>query len=205
VRKFVFVLKGIGIIVGILAAGVLVGWLVTSEPSNLSTSPRSESVQPSSVALTDPPEVIHAASPETGNLPRPVLDPLSSSRSDGSSAPDVWQNEFVAILGSEATDLVKAQQLLDLFPLVPPQTQTDAAMLACDLVPDDRYELLGQYLTNSETDASARSVLIGNLLQRHNSIKIPWLTELSHDNSTSEAAEAAEFLQLFLQTARHSD
>ena len=109
------------------------------------------------------------------------------------------------ILGSGVPEADKAKRMIELFPTLPPNGQEEVARHLTNLLPDQDYGLLRTYLTNASLPENVLDVLLGDVLNRPNRVKLPALLEVSRDTQHPKAAEAKDFLQLFLEQDYGSD
>ena len=68
-----------------------------------------------------------------------------------------------------------------------------------NLVPDQDYRLLHASLTNAALPEEVLDVLLDDTLNRPNSLKLPALLEVARNPQNPKAAEAKDFLELFLE------
>lgn len=190
-KAFYLVLKGLGVTTGILSAGVLIGWLVIrgtyeAKPEHTLAKP---SIAASPRASTE--DLFQTEADESMNVSPAWASPVLAER----TRPLNTEDQFEQILSSETTDLDKAHQLLDLLPQLPSETQADAALLACDLVPESNSDVLGQYFANTAISEPARQAIVISLLQRPGSVP-GWLK----DFAAGRQAPASADLQMIVST-----
>lgn len=191
-----------GILVGVVGLGLGVGWLAT----------RPGAVPPAPVQPAPSPTV----SPEPATLPapavpRPKAAAVASKRpvlpvqriettNQASSATVVtnWEDRLSEILDPEGEDTNKVQQLLALFPLLPPEGQDETAMHLSNLVEDENYAPLGQLLLDSKLPEGVLDTLLADVLNRPNETKLPMFLDLSFSPDHPKAAEARDLLELYL-------
>jgi hypothetical protein len=102
-------------------------------------------------------------------------------------------------LGSANTDRDKARQMLEMFPQLPADGQEEVARHLSNLVPDRDYGAMRAFLTNASLPAAVLDVLLGDVLNRPNSLKLPALLEVARTPEHPKAGEAKDFLELFLE------
>ena len=117
---------------------------------------------------------------------------------DGSTAAD-GSGRVGEVLASSASSPAKAQALLVLFPQLPAAAQPAAAHHIVNLLPDNAYAAFATNLTNANAAAEVRAVIYTDLLQRPNTIKLPWLLSIARTLGISQANEAAMLLQATLR------
>jgi hypothetical protein len=204
--KFSQILKVAGIVAGVVVLGILVGWLGTrgTQPS---TRPPEPPDQKRSVAEED--------GGDTGNRD---TNRLTEKRVDLPTVPPVnpptnvvtspvqgnlitnWEDRLNDILGSSAEDeTAKAKQLMVMFPHLPEDGQIEVAQHLANLTTDKDFAPLGAYLIDPATPEPVVDVLMADLLNRPNAVKLPLLLGVAQscpDHKTAE--EAKEVLTLFL-------
>jgi FtsZ-interacting cell division protein ZipA len=109
-----------------------------------------------------------------------------------------WGDKVDDILGSTNSEPDKARQMLEMFPRLPAEGQEAVARHLSNLVPDQDYGLLRAYLTNASLPEDVLDVLLDDALNRPNSLKLPALLEVARNPQNPKAAEAKDFLELFL-------
>ena len=201
--------------VAVVAVGVLVGYLASSSgpgspgvPSNPASQQAesqntSTSAEPGKMARTTQapgpkPELNLGGKPQT----RPAAAPgpgVGFTAAATNQVPD-WEEKVDAILTADNdTDAQKAKKMLELFPLLSGDAQEEVAHHLSNLTPDEDYASFGQYLTNTALSEDVLDVLLEDVLNRPNSIKLPMLLEVARDPSNPKAAEAKDVLELFLE------
>ena len=116
-----------------------------------------------------------------------------------------WEDKVDEILGSTSPDADKAKQMIEMFPTLPADGQEEVARHLSNLLPDQDYGLMRSFLTNPSLPESVLDILLGDVLNRPNSLKLPALLEVARDAQHPKAAEAKDFLQLFLEQDYGSD
>ena len=110
-----------------------------------------------------------------------------------------WEDKVDDILGSASPDSDKATQMLEMFLRLPADGQEEVARHLSNLVPDQDYVALRIFLTNATLPVAVLDVLLGDLLNRPNSLKLPALLDVARTTSHLKAGEANDFLKLFLE------
>jgi hypothetical protein len=65
-------------------------------------------------------------------------------------------------------------------------------------LPDDRYSSLAPMLTNALTNEQVLEVLLTDLLNRPDNVKLPTLLELARTPDHPKASEARDILEVFV-------
>src|SRR5258708_23445316 len=152
-------------------------------------SPPSQS--PVAQSVPAPATNISAETP-TNPPAKPVLAGDTNTLADGESKLD----EIVAPDGEPAD---KARRLFELFPQLPKDGQTEVAQHLSNLVSDKDYPALGKLLADSKLPEPVLDVLIGDALNRPNSVKLPALLDVARDPEHPKAAEAKDILEMYLE------
>jgi hypothetical protein len=201
--KFATVLKAIGAIGGVVLVGILVGWWAGRGGEPKPTP---------SLATADLPK------PANANHLQPIPHPAASrpaeviSNSSPAQATAVatnlltdWENKLDQILGGPGDESDKAKLLVDMFPWLPENGQVEVARHLSNLTTDNNYATLGQFLTNSTLPAPVLDVLMQDLLNRPNSVKLPMFVGIARQEQNPESGEARELLELFLENNYGND
>jgi len=110
-----------------------------------------------------------------------------------------WEDRVDRILGDDSEVGEKARKMLELFPHFPEAGQVETAQHIANLLADEEYPKFGSYLTNSHTPTSVQDVILADVLNRPNGIKLPLLLETARNPDNAKAAEAKEMLELYLE------
>lgn len=111
-----------------------------------------------------------------------------------------WEDRVDQILGNDDLDAEeKGKKMLELLPYFPEAGQADTAEHISNLLADEDYEKFGNFLTNSKTSAKLQDVILADVLNRPNEIKLPLLLETARNPDNAKAAEAKETLELYLE------
>lgn len=110
-----------------------------------------------------------------------------------------WEDKMDEILGSASPEPEKARQMLAMFPKLPADGQEEVARHLSNLLPDQDYGLMRGYLTDASLPADVLDVLLDDVLNRPNSLKLPALLDVARSAQHPKAAEAKDFLELLLE------
>ena len=116
-----------------------------------------------------------------------------------------WEDKVDEILGSTSPEADKAKQMIEIFPPLPAAGQEEVVRHLTNLLPDQDYGLMRSFLTNASMPVNVLDVLLGDVLNRPNSLKLPVLLEVARNTQHAKSAEAKDFLQLFLEQDYGSD
>jgi hypothetical protein len=176
------------------AVGIFIGWWAS----------RAGDVQPINVPpVTNSPSIFPLA-PLPDSQPYAVNSNGSSSSAadpaDPSASTDAdWEQKLEDILLSGDDDNAKADHILALIPNAPPDAQVELSQHLVNMVQDDHYDDVAQLLTNSATPAAVSTVLMNDLLNRNNDLKLPMLLDVARDDNHPLADQAREMLELLTQ------
>ena len=189
------------IAVGAIATVVLVGIVLSRRASS---GPETDT-QPSVAEPTPPASAeTQRSSFFTKRTRRHPSQPLTNEGITGASTVATnlvtgWEDKVDEILGSDSSDPDKARQMLEIFPTLPEDGQEEIARHLSNLVPDQDFGLMRTYLTNADLPENVLDVLLDDVLNRPNSLKLPALLEVARSAQHPKAAEAKDFLELFLE------
>jgi len=196
-QKFSKLFLILGIVVGILVVGGFIGWLaggsgtkkppLSVNPAVTETQPGAATHPPANPAGSDP--VKTQATPDNEAMPPTVL---------AAGILTNWEEKVDEILGSQTDDTNKVEQLFALFPHVPAESRSEVAQHLSNLVSDDGYAPLGALLKNPTLGDDALDVLMADVLNRPNSLKLPELLNVAQTPDHPKADEAKDILSLFL-------
>ncbi len=199
---FLKILKIIGVVAGVVLVGVAVGWLGTRGGSGGGTQPNVAIAVPPLAAgansLTATNKASGSAKTARRRLPS-VTNTLTQATPGPGNLITNWEDRIDDILGAEGEEAEKANQMLAMFPRLPEDGQVEVAQHLSNLVSDEDYAPLGQYLTNSALPEAVLDVLLSDLLNRPNSTKLPLLLELAQNPQNPKSSEAKDLLELFLE------
>jgi len=116
-----------------------------------------------------------------------------------------WDEKVNDILGPEGDEKEKSKKLIDLFPHLPPEGQEEVAHHLSNLVADEDYAPLSNFVTNSALPEAVLDVFVEDVFNRPNNIKLPLLLDIAQDPQHPRAGEAKDVLELFLEEDFGSD
>lgn len=116
-----------------------------------------------------------------------------------------WEDRVDQILGDNTSVEQKARTMLELLPSFPETGQAETAQHIANLLADEDYQPFGRYLTNSHTPEVLQDIVMADVLNRPNAIKLPLLLQTARAPDNAKAAEAKEILELYLEEDYGSD
>jgi hypothetical protein len=181
---------------GLVLLGAVLGWLAIRSPAGKTASP-DDGPQPlefqpadSSPALVQhhpkPPQV--GLANEVPTMPNITSDVITN-----------WEEKLEEILSSAATEAEKAKQIMAIFGRLPQDGQVEAAQHLSNLVANQDYAPLGRMLTNSALPDDVLDVLMSDVLNRPNSMKLPLLLDVARNDQHPKTGEARDLLELYLE------
>ncbi len=183
---------GILALAGVL--GVFIGWLVS----------RQGAIQPIELSPdTNPPPVVLPVAPVAAEPSRPANSqrpppPAFVEQSADSGSAD-WEKKLDDILLSDDEDNAKADHILALIPTAPADAQVELSQHLVNMVQDDHYDGAAQLLTNAATASAVSTVLMNDLLNRDNTLKLPMLLAVARNDEHPLKDQAREMLELLIQ------
>lgn len=152
----------------------------TSEPPPAITPPRSNPLRP-----------VASATQQTLTSTTPLLPTPAAPIAD-------WEEKIDGILTAQEEDGQKAKRLLAMFPNLPEDGQVEAAQHISNLLPDEQYSSLAQALTNAAMPEAVLDVLMTDVLNRPNQLKLETLLDVARTPNHPKAEEALDVLEVFV-------
>jgi len=189
-------------VVGFLAVagglGLLIGWLVTGRGDKVPVLPPPPASEPMAVAPVPAPAPEPA--PREVTPPAPAEpEPAQPNKAITDFAPAPWETQLENILLSDDSDNVKADKILAMIPAAPPDAQAELTQHLVNMVQDDHYDGAAGLLTNSTTPEAVSTVLMNDLLNRNNNLKLPMLLDVARADGHPLQGQAREMLELLTQ------
>jgi hypothetical protein len=218
------VIIAVAVVIGILIAGKFAGWfggqkqsgretIVAQAPPEVAPAPPQAAPaagtrftpgirSPTSAQATPSGSMPGAASSAPGR--RPASTPPGAAVPGAAAVPDAasdmpdWNDKLDTILGSNEDEALKAEKLLALWPGLPEEGQVETMEHISNLLPDEKFSLLAQTLTNAATAEAVLDIIMGDALNRPNALKLPSLLEVAKVPGHPKAEEALEILEVFV-------
>jgi hypothetical protein len=198
-QKLSKVLVAIGILAAIVGAGLLVGWWGSRSQTAGPPLPGIQTLDGS--PANGQPQTATASNPPADTASNATAALLASNAPPAVGATNLladWEDKLDEILGSEQDDTNKVTQLFGMFARLPEDGQSEVAQHLSNLVPDDNYAPLGQLLQNAKLPESVLDVLMSDVLNRPDSVKLPQLLQVAQTADHPKADEAKDFISLYL-------
>jgi hypothetical protein len=109
-----------------------------------------------------------------------------------------WEERIDDVLTGAEDENLKAKRLLELFPQLPEDGQVEAAQHLSNLLPDEEYPSLARTLTNAVTPEAVLDVLMTDVLNRPNPLKLGTLLEVARTPNHPKAEEARDVLEVYV-------
>lgn len=116
-----------------------------------------------------------------------------------------WETYVDDILASTNEPAEQGRRLFALFGSFPPEGQVETAQHIANLLSDDDYQPFGLQLADTNTLAEVQEVILADVLNRPNKVKLPLLLEVAKSPGHPKADEAKELLELFLENNYRED
>jgi len=193
------ILRALAVLVITVGLGSLIGWLVSRQgdiaPAN--------GAGPADSSLAIIPQAAPAkVAPVQSSMPK-ILDRVEPGAVHIADPPNgtltEWEERLDTILLSDDNENGKADKILALIPKAPPSAQQELAQHLVNMVQDDHYDGTAQMLTNAATPADVSDVLMNDLLNRNNTLKLPMLLSIARNNDHPLKDQALDLLGLLTQ------
>jgi hypothetical protein len=177
-----------------IGAGLLIAWYM----GNHGEAP------PVALPDSDPLVALKTGSPSIPTNPFANGSPpssLSGGWTNTAEPPDPrsWDQRLDGILlgAGEVND--KSDAILKLIKVAPPEAQVELSHHLVNMTQDDHYDGAAELLTNATTQTAVATVLMNDLLNRRNTLKLPMLLAIARNQDHPLKDQARDMLELFLQ------
>jgi hypothetical protein len=143
------------------------------------------------------PTNVQVRNPVTQQPPPPQEAGWTNPAPEADSGP--WEQRLDKILmeGGDVND--KSDMIRNLMTAAPDDAQVELAQHLINMTQDDHYDGAAELLTNATTQTSVATVLMNDLLNRRNSLKLPMLLAIARNDEHPLKDQARDMLELFLQ------
>ena len=200
------ILIAVAVIFAALIGGRYLGWF-GGKPGDAANHSGPPTIGPGDAAPSTP-QTLPTATPQPGRIAlRPVPVPTQPTANPATpQTPAVpataqitdWEEKIDELLTGQEEDTQKAKRLLALFPNLPEDGQVEAAQHLSNLLPDEEYAALAHTLTNAAMPEAVLDVLMTDVLNRPNKIKLDTLFDVAKLPNHPKAEEARDILEVFL-------
>lgn len=186
---------------GVLFAGRHLGWFggkpgdvaVESNPGD----PASPEKRPGPIEI-EPPAPRPPVRTAMNLAPTPAVAPVDPVTTDPSAMIADWEQKIDDVLTGQDDEGVKARRLLDIFDRLPEDGQVEAAQHISNLLGDEQYAELSKRLVDPKTPEGVLEVLMTDVLNRPNKLKLDALFDVARVPNHPKAEEARDVLEVFL-------
>jgi hypothetical protein len=194
-----------GRVAGVLAmagaVGLLIGWMASRQGDVAPIVVPPSDNPPPALNL---PQVAAPPTPEAKAVAAAAHRPAATPTDAAATAPTPqyatdWEQKLDDILLADVDSNTKADRILALIPTAPPDAQVELSQHLVNMVQDDHYDGAAQLLTNAVTPSAVSTVLMNDLLNRNNTLKLPMLLAVAENNDHPLKDQAREMLELLLQ------
>lgn len=199
------ILIAMAVMFGVLAAGRFLGW-IGRPPAHVSSNPTAPPAEPGEP--TEAPAHAPPAPVPPPPAPAPAVRPSASSTQPVPPAPALavpapglitdWEQRIDDVLTTKEDENLKVKKLLEIFPNLPEEGQVEAAQHLSNLLPDEQYPALAVTLTNAHSPEAVLDVLMTDVLNRPNPIKLTTLLGVARTPNHPKAEEAHDVLEVFV-------
>jgi hypothetical protein len=109
-----------------------------------------------------------------------------------------WDVKIDEIIGADATEAEIGNRLFELYPSVPIEGKADLALEIAARTGNQDYSKLAGLMTNSVTPAEVAEVLLNDLLDRPDPIRLPLLLDIARSTTHPKAEDARDLLEALL-------
>jgi len=196
-------------VLAILFGGRQLGWFGGKASSSsgpvagTSTSGEAEGPsQPTTVSVTPAPPA-PAAPSVTPAVPAPSPRPAAVAAAPTTQAPATglitdWEQRIDTLLTTAGDESAKSKELLSLLPNLPEDGQVEAAQHLSNLLADEDFKLLTPTLTNAAMPEAVLDVLMTDVLNRPNGLKLTALLDVARVPNHPKAEEARDILEVYV-------
>ena len=186
---------------GVLFAGRYLGWFgaktneVAVETSP--TEPTSTEKRPGPIEIEPP---VPRPSPRTAMIPppTPAVAPVVPAATDPNAVIADWEQKIDDVLTGQDDEASKARRLLEIFDRLPEDGQVEAAQHISNLLPDEQFAELAKRLVDPKTPEGVLEVLMTDVLNRPNKLKLDALFDVARQANHPKAEEARDVIEVFL-------
>ncbi len=158
-----------------------------SEPTTVNVTPAPTPPAPA----PPPPPRTRPTPPVTAENPAPPAAPPTGLIKD-------WEQRIDNLLTTPGDESAKGRELLAMLPNLPEDGQVEAAQHMSNLLADEDFKMLTPTLTNAAVPEAVLDVLITDVLNRPNELKLPALLDVARIPNHPKATEARDILEVYV-------
>ena len=191
-----------GLIAAVVAVGFWLARLVVQEATPETTSAPEIDTESAPVhtgatpAKSDP--LRHVTNRSTRRV-QPTTGPGPAETAPvGTNFITDWENRMDDVLGSNLEPSAAGKKLIEMLPQLPADGRVEVLQHAANLVSNEDYAPMGKLLVDPETPEEEVEILMRDMLNRPNSLKLPLLLQVARATGHLKSGEAKEILEVFL-------
>jgi hypothetical protein len=162
--------------------------------------PTAVSVAPAPIPPSSTP-----VNPPTVPTPKPRPAPLAQPGPTVAATPPAaaaliqdWEQRIDTLLTTPGDEAAKSRELLAMLPNLPEDGQVEAVQHLSNLLADEDFKLLTPTLTNAAMAEAVLDVLMTDVLNRPNELKLPALLDVARIPNHPKAEEARDILEVYV-------
>jgi hypothetical protein len=179
--------------------GIFIGWMKSREgdvqPVAVPAGASQQTVDIAPVAMTQEEPPLGPKPSRISRIHRPGTD-LSAPPPEESNE---WEKQLDDVLLADTDSNTKADRILAMIPNAPSNAPVELSQHLVNMVQDDHYDGTAELLTNATTPAAVSTVLMNDLLNRNNALKLPMLLAVARDDDHPLKDQARDMLELLIQ------
>src|SRR5262245_52564346 len=192
------------VVFAVLFGGRKLGWFGGKPAESANNAPVPEVTPEVSPAVPVAAPSSQPTRPTPPVTPRPTAQPAIATTPTTATPPPVqglitnWEERIDDLLTADGEEDKKAIQMLTMLPNLPEDGQVEAAQHISNLLPDEQYAALAPVLTNAHTAEAVLDVLMTDVLNRPNGVKLNTLLDVARIPGHPKAEEARDVLEVFV-------
>jgi hypothetical protein len=197
------VLLAVVAVFAVLFGGRYLGWYGAKPPTPVAAETTGQTPEPTSVTVSPPPAPDGAtpARPRPRPAANPAPETVTPVPAAAAAVPTLitnWEQRIDTLLTEPGDEAAKGRELLAMLPNMPEDGQVEAAQHISNLLGDEDFKLLSPTLTNAAVAEAVLDVLMTDVLNRPNGLKLPALLDVARIPNHPKAAEARDILEVFV-------
>jgi hypothetical protein len=194
------VLRAVAVLAVAVGLGVVCAWLWSRQGDVAPVAVTAPAASNQTLAMA-PAAVQQAPAPAVVPAPAPI-EPEPPQMQEAAPADEGaadWEQKLDDILLGDDDENGKADKILALIPLAPADAKQELAQHLVNMVQDDHYDGTADMLTNAATPVEVSDVLMNDLLNRNNNLKLPMLLAIARNDTHPLKDQALDLLGLLTQ------
>ncbi len=187
---------------GVLIGGRYLGWFGgTATPVTVSSGNGETATKPLRPIEIEPPAPRPEGRTAQPPMARPggiAVVPTPTPPVDATGPITDWEQRIDELLTGTEDEALKAKKMLAMFERLPEDGKVEAAQHISNLLPDDQFAELAKLLLDPKMPEEVLEVLMTDVLNRPNALKLNTLFDLAKMPNHPKAEEARDVLEVFL-------